>query len=586
MRDDAQVFRDPYNLERIEVLKGPGGMIFGRGGAGGVINRVTKRPIFDTLISGSLTGGMYGHFRGTADIGTRLGSSAAWRLNVLGESSGSFRDGVDLMRYAVFPAFTLRLGENTSVTVDYEHLYDKRTADRGIPSQNGLPFDTARSTFFGNADQSVARSYSDAFSATVDHDINSSMHLRNTLRVTHYDKYYQNVFEGSAVNAAGTLTLSAYNNNNDRTNLFNQTDLVTNFTTGPIAHQLLTGLEVGYQDSENKRVTGFFGSSTSIVVPASRPFAVATIFAPVASDPDNHVTAKIVAPYVQDEITFFKWLKLLAGVRYDYFNATFDDQRTLSPVTDLHTTDNGFSPRAALIWTPITPLSFYAAYSYAFLPSAEQLSLATTTVDLFPESATNYEIGAHWTVLPRLYLTAALFRLDRNNVRVADPSRPGFFVNSGQQRTDGFEIGAQGNILPFWSIFGGYTYLNARITKPINTGTAANPATTVPAGNKVGLVPTNQLALWNKFELGAGFAVGLGVLYQSDSFATFTNAVTLPSWVRIDGAAYYTFLRGKARFAVNIENMSNEKYFVTADNDNNISPSAPITVRATLSASF
>ena len=178
------------------------------------------------------------HHVTTADVGPRLGTSAAWRLNVLGESSGTFRDGVDLMRYAVFPAFTLRLGENTSVTVDYEHLYDKRTADRGIPSQNGLPFDTARSTFFGNADQSVARSYNDAFSATVDHDINSSMHLKNTLRVTHYDKYYQNVFAGSAVNAAQTLTLSAYNNNNDRTNLFNQTDLVTRFTTGPIAHQL------------------------------------------------------------------------------------------------------------------------------------------------------------------------------------------------------------------------------------------------------------------------------------------------------------------------------------------------------------
>ena len=585
MRDDAQVFRDPYNLERIEVLKGPGGMIFGRGGAGGIINRVTKRPIFDTIVSGSVTTGMYEHFRATGDFGSRLGSSAAWRLNLMCETSDTFRDGVDLMRYALFPSFTWRLGERPSLTVDYEHLYDKRTADRGIPSQNGAPFETGRGTFFGNPDQSFARSIVDGFSAVIDHDLGGAQ-LKNSVRVSHYDKFYQNVFPGSAVNAAGNLTLSAYNNDNERTNIFNQTDLTARFTTGPIAHQILAGLELGRQDSANKRNTGFFGDAAAITVPASHPFATATQFTQTGTDANNHVTATIVAPYVQDQITLLKQLKLLAGVRYDYFEVSFDDRRTTTPAVDLHRVDHGVSPRGALIWTPLDPLSLYIAYSYAFLPSAEQLGLATTTVDLSPETATNYEIGARWDVLPKLTLSAALFRLDRDNVRVNDPTRPGFFVKTGQQRTDGFELGLQGSVLPFWDVFGSYTHLNGRITQPISSGTAATPASVVSAGNKIGLVPEHMIALWNRFELGAGWALGLGALYQSSSFTSFNNTVTLPDFTRVDGALYYTFAGGKSRFALNVENLLNTKYFPTVDGDNNISPGAPITIRATLSASF
>jgi catecholate siderophore receptor len=189
IRDDAQVFRDPNNLVRVEVLKGPGGMIFGRGGARGVINRVTKRPVFERLVAGDLTVGTYEHFRGTGDFGNTLGETLAWRLNVLGEISESFRHGVDYRRYAVNPSMTYVWSPQTSLTLTYEHLYDARTADRGIPSHNGGPFETPRSRFFGNAEQSNAESTFDSVSAVLTHDFGRAQ-LTNSFRTTYYDKYY------------------------------------------------------------------------------------------------------------------------------------------------------------------------------------------------------------------------------------------------------------------------------------------------------------------------------------------------------------------------------------------------------------
>src|SRR3954468_16090284 len=220
VRDDAQVFRDLYNLERVEVLKGPAGMAFGRGGAGGVVNRVTKKPLFEHVGAASVTLGSWNQRRGTVDVGDKLGESGAWRLNAMAEKSDSFRNGYSLERYAVNPTATVALGAQTVVTVGYEHLWDYRTADRGFPSFNGAPFNADAGTFFGNADQSHARNVVDGLYAVVDHDFGGGMQLRNTTRVMHYDKYYQNVYPGSAVNAAGNLTLSAYNNANQRTNLF------------------------------------------------------------------------------------------------------------------------------------------------------------------------------------------------------------------------------------------------------------------------------------------------------------------------------------------------------------------------------
>ncbi len=573
IRDDAQTFRDLYNLERVEVLKGPGGMTFGRGGAGGVVNRVTKRPVFGRVADASLTVGSWDQLRGTIDVGNKVNDAAAWRLNAMAERADSFRDGVDLERYGVNPTITLTPGGNTALTLGYEHFHDSRTADRGVPSQNGEPFDDSRSRFFGNADQSESSVDVDALSAVLEHDF-GGVQLKNSFRVTYYNKFYQNVFAGSAIDGSGNLRLSGYNNANDRTNIFNQTDLTTKFATGSLQHTLLAGIELGHQDSDNKRQSASFAANP-MVVPASDPFAAAMGFNPTASDASNNVTSKTFAAYLQDQIALNDQWKVLAGLRYDKFEVDFDDKRIAN--ADASSTDEEVSPRFGLIWTPTATQTYYASYSYAFLPSGEQLSLAVNTADLDPEKAINYEVGARWDLAPELTLSAAVFRLDREDVRSADPLNPGFFVQTGEQRTEGVELALQGQVTPWWQVFAGYADLDAEITK-----TSAS----APKGRKVGLVPERMASIWNRFDIGQGWGVGLGVVHQSSSYTSFTNTVKLPSFTRVDGAVYYAFTGGKTRVALNVENLFDKEYFPTAHSDNNISPGAPLNARLTLSTAF
>ncbi|MEO7727065.1 MAG: TonB-dependent receptor plug domain-containing protein, partial [Burkholderiales bacterium] len=205
VRDDAQVFRDLYNLERVEVLRGPGGMIFGRGGAGGVVNRLTKKPVFERSGEASLTLGSYAQRRATFDYGNKLGDAAAFRLNAMAEGANNFVDGVDQRRWAVNPTLTYAFSAQTALTLDYEHLHDGRVPNRGVPSLSGAPLNAGTSTFFGNATQSSAHSYVDGLAAVLDHDFGKGQQLKNTFRFTRYDKFYQNVYPGGAATAAGTL---------------------------------------------------------------------------------------------------------------------------------------------------------------------------------------------------------------------------------------------------------------------------------------------------------------------------------------------------------------------------------------------
>lgn len=576
IRDDAQIYRDLYNVERVEVLKGPGGMTFGRGGAGGVVNRVTKRPVFGHVGEASVTLGSFDQLRGTVDAGDKLGDKAAWRINAMAERADSFRDGVDQKRYAFNPSMTFTPGGNTALTLSYERLYDERTADRGIPSQGDRPFDTQRSTFFGNADQSKSRAMVDALSAVLEHDF-GGVQLKNSLSITQYDKFYQNVYAGGAVNGAGNVRISAYNSSNLRTNIFNQTDLTTKFTTGGLKHTLLAGIELGHQDSDNTRQTGFFGAATSATVSAAHPVATATSFRFNGSDANNTVTSDTVAFYLQDQIALTEQWKVLAGLRWDQFKVKLDDQRTTATRQDLSRTDTEVSPRFGLTWTPTPGQTYYASYSYAFLPSGEQLSLAANTQDLPPEKAINHEIGARWDLNPGLTLSAALFRLTREDVRAADPLNPGFFVQTGEQRTEGVEIGLQGKVMPWWQVFAGYANLESEITKTTSSA---------PEGRKVGLVPEQMASLWNRFDLGRGWGVGLGVVHQGASYATFNNTVKLPAFTRVDGALYYSFPGGKTRLALNVENLGDKTYFPNAHNDNNIGVGAPRNAKLTLTSRF
>ncbi|HEY6041218.1 MAG TPA: TonB-dependent receptor plug domain-containing protein, partial [Anaerolineae bacterium] len=252
IRDDVQYFRDFYNLQRLEVLKGPNAMIFGRGGGGGVINRVLKEADGTTVREVTVGGNSYPGARVTTDIGQAVNENWAARFNAMYENTDSYRDFVNLERWAVNPTVTFAPNDTTTVKLSYEHLHDRRTVDRGIPSQilpGGAlprpPYNTSASTFFGNPNLNYALADVDIGTAIIEHDFENGFTVRNATQAANYDKFYQNIYPGGganagAVNVAGTSSnLSAYNNETDRTNLFNQTDLTYKFDAGQTRHTVL-----------------------------------------------------------------------------------------------------------------------------------------------------------------------------------------------------------------------------------------------------------------------------------------------------------------------------------------------------------
>src|SRR5688572_14141632 len=327
VRDDVEYYRDLYNLDRVEVLKGPNAMIFGRGGAGGVVNRVSRQANWDSVREVSLQGGSWDARRATFDLGEAISDGFAARITGVYEDSGSYRDGFELERKGVNPTVAFALGEATVLRLSYEYYDYDRVADRGIPSltDNDVltvdrPFRTDESTFFGDPDQSPTYATVNQGSVTIDHAFNDDVRLRNRTVYADYDKFYQNVFAGGAVDPdSGLVALSAYSNQQLRENFFNQTDLTFSSETGAIGHEFLVGMELGEQTTDNLRMTGLFnGTDAAFLVPATDPnVSVPVTFAPGATDNNNHGRATIAAAYVQDQIRLSSnWLAVL-GLRYD-----------------------------------------------------------------------------------------------------------------------------------------------------------------------------------------------------------------------------------------------------------------------------
>jgi catecholate siderophore receptor len=578
IRDDAQYYRDVYNLERVEALKGSNAMIFGRGGGGGVINRVTKEAGFAPVRSLLLEGGSYDHRRGTIDVGQAVTSKFAARLNGMYENSAGFRDAATLERSGINPTLGVAIGPNTTARVGYEYFRDHRTVDRGIPSFNGAPSPAPLERFFGNPEASYADARVHSASATLDHAVTSGATVHNRTRFTHYDKFYQNVYPGSAVNAALTqVNLSAYNNAQTRANLFNQTEAT--YTIGALgaSHTLLAGVEVGRQETDNFRNTGYFANqATSFAVPFESPTVSGPVtFRQSATDADNHVVANVSAVYAQDQLTLSPHWQAIAGLRYERFDLRFHNNRDGA---NLRRDDHMVSPRLGLVFKPVESVSTYASYSVSHLPSSgdQFSSLNATTETLEPERFTNYEVGAKWDVLPDLGLTAAVYRLDRSNSSARDPNDVSRTVQTGRQRTSGYELGVTGNVTSRWQVVGGWATQRARI---LSATTSARAGATVP------LVPQHMLSLWNRYQLTSRLGGGVGVIHQTRSYAAIDNAVTLPGFTRVDAAAYVGLTR-TVRLQANVENLFDRQYYPTSQGNNNIMPGAPRTLRLGINTEF
>jgi catecholate siderophore receptor len=286
--------------------------------------------------------------------------------------------------------------------------------------------------------------------------------------------------------------------------------------------------------------------------------------------------ATTAAVYVQDQVQLSPQLQAIVGARYDTFHVDLLDHRTAA---EFRGDDGLVSPRAALVYKPIVPVSTYVSYTLAYLPRAgEQLaSLSLSNQALEPESFRNYEVGAKWEINQQVSFTTAVYRLDHGNVVVRDPVDPTVSHLVDAERTTGVELELSGQLTPAWTVQGGYAYQDGEIT--------ASLSSTVRAGARLPQVPRHSFSLWNKYDLSARWAVGLGVTSQSDRFVATDNTVVLPAYSRTDAAVFFTVTDG-IRAHVNLENVFDERYFWSAHNNNNIAPGSPRAVRVALTTRF
>ena len=581
MRDDVQYYRDFYNIERVEAVKGPNAMVFGRGGGGGIINRATKQPRWSNGAEATLSLGAWQNRRATIDMEQRIADTASVRLNAMLENSDSFRDGVTLRRAGIHPALAWRPDARTSVQVNYEHFRDDRVTDRGVPSYQGRPLATERSVFFGNASASPSWARIDAIGAVVEHVLSGGAVVRNRTRLAGYDKLYQNAFPGPVSADGASVTVLAYNSSTRRQNLFNQTDVEWTVDSGALRHRLLAGLELGRQRTDNLRNTGYFTSLgndvTHIQLPTSHPATgLPVVFRPSATDADNHGVADTAAVYLQDQLQLSPRWQLIAGLRHERFAVDFLNRRTGAAIAR---TDRPWSPRAALICKPVEALSLYASASQSFLPRAgEQLASLTPANAVFePERFRNLEVGAKWDITPGLAASAAMYRLDRSNVAVTDPDDTLRAVLVDGQRSEGLELDINGKISEAWSIAGGYALQHAVLT--------ATQSASAQQGAQAAHVPRHSLSLWNRYDLSPVWGVALGLIARSAVYASTSNTVTLPGFARLDGAIYYKPNPG-FQLQLNLENLTDKTYYASAHSNDNIAPGSPRALRMTAAWKF
>mgnify|MGYP003645167194 FL=1 len=594
IRDDVQYFRPLYNIERVEIHKGPNAMIFGRGGGGGIINRVTKSPVADRQF-GEATASVdsFGAYFLGGDLNLPVGNTAAIRINGLYEEFNNHRDFFDGRRFAVNPTFGAELGDQTRILLSYEYVDDDRAVDRGNPAElraagNSCSFADPcgplagyRDTLFGQPGTNRTTLQAHIVKLRVEHDFSDELSFNSTTQYGDYDKLYRNIYPVDAVSndirltpASNSVTLDGYVDTTDRENFISQGNLLWTGDTGGLGHSLLLGYEIGQQQSANARRDILFAASNDdlVVVPLTDPIVVPAFSFP-AFNRSTVSDLNFLSLYVQDQISIGDHFDLIGGVRFDRFDLDVND---IQSGLLLNRTDEKFSPRFGAIYKPQENISIYASYAKSFLPrSGDQfLTLNPTNANLAPETFVNYEIGVKWDLTSGLSLTTALFRLDRDDQAILLDNQ-GNSTLSGS-RTEGVEFQLVGKLTDQWQINSGYSYLD---------GQQRNAGTVGGQDLRLFQVPEHMISLWTKYDVTEQFAAGIGVTHQSSQFATNDNSVRIPAFTRVDAALYYD-VSESVQVQLNVENLFDADYYPAVHNNDNISTGEPLNARLTVKFGF
>ncbi len=586
MRDPGQYYRDTFNLEQIEVLMGPSSMLFGRGSTGGVINQVLKKPSLKkaTELSASVT--TNGLVRGTADVNQPIGDDQAFRMNMMfQDGSASTRNQTEVLDFGLAPSYKFGIGKPTEITLYALLQHNHDHADYGFPPLNGFPVNVGRNNAYGfsndRTDQDIVM-----LGATVEHKFSKDLSLRNQ---TQFNYVNTNAVETApqsvgTVSANGTYTatpssgfplsnLFVRQQSHDR-NIFdftvnNQTELMAKFDTGPIGHTLLAGIDLGYESYYNQNyarngtcfgnplqtanaTTGYV-SCTSLVNPSGgdSPGSAPSI-------PTNLATSQAWAfgGYFNDTVQVIPEVKLVGGLRYDIYYAqvgnTINALNTPGNTTLSYAaqTTNFLSVRGGVLYEPTREQTYYVSYSTSFNPSLEQLTSTTgVSQPLPPEQNEAYEAGVKYELLKgNLSLNGALFQITKYNARSSNADNT--FTAAGTIVVKGARAGIAGRLSEEWQVFGGYTYLDARITNGVAAGTQ-------------GMVPLNtprdSATIWTTYTIAQTYEIGGGATYLGQRYANNNDSVYVPEFTRFDATVAYRQPTYDIR--LNVFNLTNTMYF-------------------------
>lgn len=593
LRDDVQYFRPLYNVEQVEILRGSNALLFGRGGGGGIINRVTKQAQLGKQF-GSLSAGVdtFGAYSIAGDGNFDVAEKSAFRLNAYYQQLQNHRDFFDGESYAVNPTFKAEFGADSSGVFSYEYIDDDRVVDRGVPSQNvdnapDIPLQGYAETFFGSPDQNVTTLNAHILRARIEH--NFSGHLRGniTAQFAEYDKLYQNLYASEEVVVTNgifpAVELDGYQDKTQRENLIVQANLVGEAATGLVGHTLLFGAEFGRQDSKNARNDNLFAANNDdqLLIPFTDPLNIpAFSFSNNVRNRESQV--QFASIYLQDQMDLTDKLKLILGVRYDQFDMDvfdFIEENDGDAIGgSFARKDSEITMRGGAIYKPQDNISFYVSYSESFLPrSGDQfLTLNPDTQSTRPQFFENKELGLKWDLDPGLSLTAALFDLERESYTSIDPEDPSLVIVIEGSNIKGFEIQLDGKLTNRWKIAAGYSYLDGEVHRVDGSGNN---------GNKTRQTPEHMFSIWNDVQVTSKLGLGIGVTYQDSFFIREDNSAQVPNFTRVDAAIYYD-MNDQLRLQMNLENLIDEDYFPDAHSNDNISTGEPLNARFSIVKKF
>jgi iron complex outermembrane recepter protein len=567
------------NIERIEVLKGPASVLYGQFEPGGVVNYVTKKPLDYPYYSAEFTAGNFSTYRPAIDISGPLNSSKTllYRLNAAYENSGSFIDFVDQRLFSIAPALTYKIGEATTLTLQYEYLNADRTFYDGLPP-NPAVFKAPISRFLGEPSDRFSQETHSIF-LSINHRFNKNLRLRSGVSITLQDSE-EFEFRPNRVAPDGRTVLRRLGSGPGYLQNYSvQTDLISNFKTGPVQHQVLLGLEW------QKHIYGYDFLRGSVDLTPS-----IDLFDPVygASPPPifdeassrDRFERDTIALYLQDQITLLPNLKLLVGGRYDFIHRKNSTQpldafgnNPIDAATVTRLYDGAFSPRVGIVYQPIPPVSIYASYSRSFLPTDTRTADGT---NLPPSQGTQYEVGLKADLTSKLSVTLAAYEITKTNVPTTDINNVDFSIAAGEIKSRGLEIDLSGSPLPGWNIIAS-AYVNDSFVNKDND---------LPIGDKPVNAPRVGASLWTTYEIQKGrwkgFGLGGGLFFVGNREAELPNTFEIPSYVRADATIFYK--RDNWRVGLNFKNLTSTRYYESQGFY--LRPGAPFTVLGSVSVNF